>query len=230
MNLIILSALPPPRGGVTTHIERLIPYLEEKKIRFVVWDHSKIKKEQGFVISLRREPIKVLISFLRHRGVKVLYWPLSVITAGKILFLLLMKMMGVRITVTLAASPEQTIGHGLLNQFYLLGLARLSAHIIAANGDFKKLLMDKGINKEKISIIPAFIPSKNDSMETLSIPKNAVEFCKNRKPLIITYAYGPDLHKGEDLYGLDLIVQLAQELWTGLPQAGFIVVIPEITN
>jgi len=230
MNLIILSALPPPRGGVSTHIERLLPYLEKTKIKFVVWDHSRIRKKQGFVISLRREPVKVLLSLWRHAGVKVLYCPLSRITAGKSLFLLFMKIIGIRITATLAASPEQTLGHSFLNQAFLLALARFSSHIIAANEDFRKLLIDKGISEDKISVIPAFIPSKHPSIEKLPIPQDAVDFCNKCNPLIITYAYGPDLHKGEDLYGLDLMVQLAQELRTGLPQAGFVVVIPEVTN
>ena len=89
MHLLILGALPPPRGGVTIHIERLIPYLKEAGIGFTILDHSRIRKKKGYVISLRREPLKALLSLMQP-GVKVLHCPLSIITAGKIMFLLFM--------------------------------------------------------------------------------------------------------------------------------------------
>jgi len=229
MHLIIMGALPPPRGGVTTHIERLIPHLEEAGIKFVVMDHSRVRKKKGCVISLRREPIKVLFSFL-HPGIKVLHCPLSNISAGKLFFLLFLKLFGTRLTFTLVASPEHTLENSSLNLFYVLTLARFSSHIVAVNGDFQRLLVDKGIPENKVSTIPAFIPFRNDSLKEQSIPQEAVKFYIKSKPLIITYAHGPDLIKGDDLYGLDLIVQLAQELRAELPQVGFVVVIPEITN
>jgi len=229
MHLIILGALPPPRGGVTTHIERLIPYLEEAGIKFVVLDHSRVRKKEGCVVSFRREPIKVLFNLIQP-GVKVLHCPLSNITASKIIFFLLMKIMGIRITVTLVASPEQTMGNSSLNLNYMLALARLSTHIVATNRGFQKMLIDNGICENKVSIIPAFVPPINTFIEKQPVPQRIIEFYTKRKPLIITYAYGPDLYEGEDLYGLDLIVRLAQELRTDFPLAGFIVVIPEITN
>ena len=57
-----------------------------------------------------------------------------------------------------------------------------------------------------------------------------VDFCMRCKPLIVTYAYGPLFYSNEDMYGLDLIVRLALELKLEFQQAGFVVVIPEITN
>ena len=229
MHLIIFGALPPPRGGVTTHIERLIPYLEEAGIKFVVVDHSRVLKEKGYIISLRREPIKMLCSFM-HQGAKVLHCPLSTITICKLMFLLFMRVIGIRLTITLVAAPEITIGNSPLKRFYMLALANFSSHIVAANRNFKNLLLDNGIPENMVSVFPAFIPPKNISIEKQSISHDAVEFCVNRKPLIVTYAYGPDIYNGLDLYGLDLIVQVAKELRADLPQAGFVVVIPEITN
>lgn len=229
LHLIILGALPPPRGGVTTHIERLIPYLEEAGIKFVVLDHSRVLKKEGCVISLRREPIKMLFSFM-HQGVKVLHCPLSTITIFKLMFLLFMSAIGIRLTITLVAAPEFTIGNSSLKLFYILVLSRFSSHIVATNRNYKELFVDHGIPENKVSVIPAFIPPKNISTEKQSISQDAVDFCTNGKPLIITYAYGPDLYQGKDLYGLDLIAQVAKELRIDFPRVGFLVVIPEITN
>lgn len=229
MHLIILGALPPPRGGVTTHIERLIPYLEEAGIKFVVLDHSRVRKRKAYIISLRKEPIKALTSLL-HPGLKVLHCPLSIITASKLMFLLCMRAIGIKLTITFVGSPERTIENSFLKLFYILVLVRFSSHIVVTNKNFQKLLVDKGIPENKVSVASAFIPSKNAFIEEQPLAQEARKFCANYKPLVLTYAFGPDLYKGEDIYGLDLIVQLAQELRPELPQAGFVVVIPEITN
>ena len=173
--------------------------------------------------------MKALFSLIQP-GTKVLHCPLSGINISKLLFLLFIKLIRVRITITLVASPEQTMGKSNLKLFFILTLARVASHVIAANSDFKKILVNKGISDNKVSVISAFIPPNNNSLKKQFIPQAIVEFCTKHQPLIITYAHGPDFHKGEDLYGLDLFEQLVQELKTDLPQLGIVIVIPEVTN
>ncbi|MDP8293121.1 MAG: glycosyltransferase [Candidatus Orphnella occulta] len=229
MYLIILGTLPPPRGGVSTHIERLIPYLEEVGIEFVVWDSTRIHKKHKNLISLRKEPLKAIRSLMLPR-VKILHHPLSDITFFRLLFFFAMRLMGTRLTITFIGSPAQTLKNSSLKLFYFLTLARLSTHVIIANRDFYKLLVDNGISETKVSVIPAFIPLNNKFIHDKPIPRDALEFCIKHKPLITTYAYGPNIYNKEDLYGLDLIVQLAKELRIDLPNAGFVVIIPDITE
>lgn len=230
MRLIILGALPPPRGGVTTHVERLIPYLEEAKIRYVIWDYSRWRKESKHVISLRSEPLKLVASLLKMEEVKVSHCLLSSVSFSRLMFCLFLKLTGIRLTITLVGSPKEMIDNNSLKLHYVLVLARFSSHIIVVNRDFQKVLVNHGISENKVSTIPAFIPFKNNAFTERPISKGMVDFCVRRKPLIVTYAYGPLFYANEDLYGLDLFVQLARGLSTDFPQAGFVVVIPEISN
>jgi glycosyltransferase involved in cell wall biosynthesis len=221
--------MPPPRGGVSTHLERLLPYLEEAGLPYVVWDYSTIPKERDRLVSLRREPWKALQSYLEPTH-KILYHPLSQVTPGKIFVLLLMRLMGTRLILMLAASPEQTLGGSRLKRLGLLALARVSSQIVAANGEFRRVLTEWRIDANKISVIPPFIPQKDAFAKEPSLSPEAERFCKDRSPLILTYANGPDIHEGQDLYGLDLIIELAKRLRDGRPDVGFVVVIPEVTN
>ena len=230
MNLIILGALPPPRGGVTTHVERLIPCLEEAGIGYVIWDYSKRYKGNKHVISLRREPLKVVASLLKMSGVKVSHCLISSVSFSRLMFCLFLKIIGIRLTITLVGSPKEMIDNHSLKLFYILALARFSSHIIAVNRDFQMVLVNHGISENKVSIIPAFIPFKNNVSIEKPVPQSMVDFCLRHKPLIVTYAYGPLFYAKEDLYGLDLFVQLARRLRKDFPQAGFVVVIPEISN
>ena len=230
MHLLILGALPPPRGGVTTHIERLIPYLEEAGIGYVVWDYSRCRKESKHVISLRSEPLKLVASLLKMEEVKVSHCLLSSVSFSRLMFCLFLKLTGIRLTITLVGSPKEMIDNNSLKLHYVLALARFSSHIIVVNRDFQKVLVNHGISENKVSTIPAFIPFKNNAFTERPISKGMVDFCVRRKPLIVTYAYGPLFYANEDLYGLDLVVQMARELHKDLPQAGIVVVIPEISN
>ena len=230
MHLIIIGALPPPRGGVTTHVERLIPCLEEAEIDFVVWDYSRQRKGNKRVISLYSEPLKLVASLLKMSGVKVSHCLISSVSFSRLMFCLFLKLIGIRLTITLVGSPKEMVDNNSLKLFYILALARFSSHIIAVNRDFQKVLANHGISADKVSIIPAFIPFKNNVFIERPIPQSMVDFCVRHKPLIVTYAYGPLFYANEDLYGLDLFVQLARRLREDFPQAGFLVVIPEVTN
>ncbi len=230
MNLIIIGALPPPRGGVTTHIERLIPYIEEEGIKYVVWDYSGQHKTNKRVVSLHRQPLKLLTSFLKLKGINVSHCLISSVSFSRLIFCFFLKLIGIRLTITFVGSPEEMIDKNSLKLFYILASARISSHIITVNKDLQKILISHGISKNKISIIPAFIPSRDSDFIERPVSRSMIDFCTKHKPLILTYAYGPLFYSNEDLYGLDLFIQLAQELSMDLPQAGFVVVIPEITN
>jgi len=230
MNLIIIGALPPPRGGVTTHIERLIPYLEEEGIKYVVWDYSKQHKANESVVLLHRQPLKLLASFLKLKGVNVSHCLISSVSFSRLIFCFLLKLIGIRLTITFVGSPKEMIADSSLKLFYILSLARISSHIIAVNRDFHKIFLDHGISKNKVSIIPAFIPSRDNDFVERPVPQDMSDFCKGGKPIILSYGYGPLFHANEDLYGLDLIMKLAKKLKADFPQSRFVVVIPEITN
>jgi glycosyltransferase involved in cell wall biosynthesis len=229
MFLIILGALPPPRGGVSTHVERLIPYLEDEGIDLAVWDHSRVRKSKAYCISLRKEPLRALRCLIRP-GVKVLHCPLSLVTIGKTVFLLLLKAVCVRLTVTFVGSWERTTANSRLNERLVLCLAGAASHVVTVSGNFRDSLTANGIPGSRVSVIPAFIPAKDMLTADQSLPGETAEFCRRKRPLAVTYAYGPDMHKGEDLYGLDLVIQLAADLRTDVPDAGFLIIIPEITN
>ena len=230
MNLLIIGALPPPRGGVTTHVERLIPYLEKEGIEYIVWDYSKYSKVNKRVVSLRWEPLNLIRSFLRIKGVKVSHCLISRVFFSRVMFCFFLKLVGVRLTITFVGSPKEMIDNSPLKLFFIKTLARISNHIITVNRDLKKRLECCGISKKKISIIPAFIPSREGDFIKRPIPQDMIDFCITHKPLILTYGYGPLFYSEEDLYGFDLFIQLAAKLHIDFPQAGFAVVIPEITN
>jgi len=230
MNLIIIGALPPPRGGVSTHVERLIPYLRAEDINYVVWDCSKQYKNEEHCINLRREPFKLFGVLKKTKDVRVAHCLVSIVSLSRLIFCSFLNFIGIRLTITFVGSPKEMIGDSRLKLFYVLLLVRLSRHVVVVNKDFQYILLREGVPRDKISVIPAFIPAMKNELIERPIPKNMADFCSKHKPLIMTYAYGPLMHLNEDLYGVDLIIELAKKLKGASPRIGFLVVVPEITN
>lgn len=229
LNLVILGKVPPPRGGCTTHIERLLPYLNESGIEYVLW-YPKL-------FDMKKAPVQFITKFIQmilliyRKEVVVLHNLLTEISLMKVLLFSSLKLFGVRITFTLVTSPEYSMGKSLLKRFYMLTLAMLASHIVVAtNRHFYEFLVSNKIPEDKLSIIPSFIPCKDDNALNETLPDEIMIFCSKQRPLIVSYAHGPDVHNGEDVYGLDLLVALAKDLKKDYPDCGLIVFIPEVWN
>lgn len=227
MFLIILGSYPPPRGGVSTHIERLLPYLKKKDVNYVVWDHSTHYKEHPNLICIRKTPFKAFKTLWRRN--KVLHCPLTNISLGRVLFLLLLRMVGVKLILTFVASTELTLGGKNRNLSLLLIVARLSSHLIVLNSSFKNFLLEHEVREEKISMIPAFIPVQDEVLLKQVVPREVIRFCEATTPTLISYAR-PVSYKDQELYGVDLLIEMALKMRDLHPRLGVLIVIPEIQN
>ncbi len=234
MRVILLGSLPPPIGGVSTHLERLVAFLKNKNIQFLVFDlannGNRVELSSRNYVSLHKEPFRALYEIVKP-GPKVLHCPLpDKISLGKYRLILFMRLLGIKITVTFVASPEQTILNSAVDVKQIMNIVKISSHVISVNKSFRDFLIDKQVKPDKISIIQAFIPVDNEYFERFKIPEDASDFCKSKKRIILTYAYGPVLHNGVDLYGLDLFIDMAKELRSIDADLGFVVIIPQITE
>ncbi len=227
--LFILGAVPPPRGGVSTHIERLLPHLEKDGINHMVWDHSRVTKASQRIVSLRSEPLKIVRRLLQ-KGRKSLYYPITRITVAKTMALLALRLFNTRLVLMLVASYAQTIGDRSVKRALLRALMQGTDHIVVNNTEFYDRMILMGGKASRLSVMPAFIPESAVDIERRPLNAAAHEFCKQFSPLILVYAYGPDRHQGVDLYGLDMAVELLKDLQPEWPGAGLVAVLPEITD
>jgi hypothetical protein len=99
------------------------------------------------------------------------------------------------------------------------------SHIISVNSDSKFSFTPN----DKISVIPAFIPPTPDETEINQLPEFFHKIRHKHKFLITANAFRISSYKNQDLYGIDLSIELMKRLIdNGYKDIGFIYVIPDI--
>ena len=227
--IAIIGPYPPPYGGISIHIKRMKNYLEKNSIECVVYNESKIKGNVGGINPINSYRKFILqIPFLKS---DVLHFHC---TNFKIRILLgCYKFFRKKIILTIH-------GRGLHNQLVRLNfmgrsLLRLSLKnldkIICVNSKIKEELVDSGFDAKKIKVIPAFIPPNSDETEVRQLPDFFHKIRQKYKFIITANASRLTFYKGQDLYGIDLSIELMKQLLNnGYKDIGFIYIISGVGN
>jgi glycosyltransferase involved in cell wall biosynthesis len=93
----------------------------------------------------------------------------------------------------------------------------------------KKYLIENGITTNLFAI-PTFIPPEIKEREIKEISKDVWNFINNHKPLISANASSIVFYNDQDLYGIDMCIDLCTNLKKHYPQIGFIFSIPCIKD
>jgi glycosyltransferase involved in cell wall biosynthesis len=102
-----------------------------------------------------------------------------------------------------------------------------AARIIAVNAQTDFLF----VPTTRIVHIPAFLPPTSDEADPSALPPAIHELRARMKVVLTANAYRILFHKGQDLYGLDLSIDLmGRIIGTGNRDVGFIFVIPDVRH
>jgi hypothetical protein len=82
----------------------------------------------------------------------------------------------------------------------------------------------------KASTYSAFIPPIIKNEEAGDIPKEIWNFIDRHKPVISANAYRITFYNNQDLYGIDLCIDLCAALKKCYPKIGFVFCLPDIGN
>ena len=100
---------------------------------------------------------------------------------------------------------------------------------VAVSQEVERQLIQKGVPKSRISVIPAYIPPLSGSAQDL--PKYVYDFLRVHSPVVSTYAWKLTLDaQGVDVYGFDLCVEMIQSLKEKFPGIGLVISLPQIAN
>ena len=201
-HILLIGPLPPPNGGVSIHVHRLAKMLSGK-YAFDYIDESKIVKPEYFNFrSLHL--IRYLKKFLKsdlvyiHSGTPALQY--FHLIAGKIT--------GNRVMITLHAYPFRKKWLPRLFDRILFSWAN---EIILVNPLFKERI---SLPENKCSIQNAFIPPIME--EESCLPVHIGQWIKtaadSNYKLICSNAWRLDVFDNQDLYGLDLCIEVTARL------------------
>lgn len=186
-------------GGVNIHIMRLSKLLYDNfDIRFI--NESSKKINQKNIFNLRTKNIFKYINFIFssdiihiHTGV----WWL------RIVHIIFARLMGKRIIVTIHSLTNlQTRNSRYLTSYFI----NLADNVVAVSEKIKLVLKIK-----QAKVLPAFIPPIiNDESD---LPRSIVTILsENYEKIIVSNASNLIIHNNQDLYGIDLLIEVAIRL------------------
>lgn len=194
--------MPPPAGGISIHLQRLQHLLKDEfNLDFI--DESSEKKKLYF-------NIKSLNLFVYLK--KIINTDLVFIHSGNRLFkklhILAGKLFGKKVIITIHGYGNK---RSFLFRIYDQLIFNLANKIILVNPEIRNKL---SLNENKIVIKNAFLPPILSEEPSLSnaIESRLFESKKNNKTIICANASRLDSFNGEDLYGLDMSVEVTKML------------------
>ena len=207
VDLLILGPVPPPFGGISVHVSRLVPLLESAGFAVGVLNHFRATDAPLVVGALRKNPINYYRMPKRFRPGILHYhhsrWPhLIAVALGK-------GNSTARYIVTLHAGDIQKHFPQLISRVPLVAwLTRWALRrfdVVVVVDPKVGTIIQQHVNGQRVEVLPAFLEAgkaERDSYES------SIETFLNAGPLLVVAAFGiqfrPD---GGELYGVDTAVE-----------------------
>lgn len=195
--ILIVGSIPPPVGGVTIHLYRLLKALANSGLEHAFYDYKKEPYLQG------------LKNILKHQYVHTNFGN----KYARFLSTLLLTALGKKVVLTFHSKFNFT------NWLDRLSLA-LSFHAFVLN-KYTYEHASRIVGTRSVQLISAFIPPTDGESElSAHIAGELASFTRDRKIIVCTNAYSYVLDKdGRDLYGIDFLL----EIFSTTPENGLIV-------
>lgn len=209
MKIALIGPYPPPLGGVSVHIARMKAYLGQKGIDHQVYALSGSGANEKSVKVIKDNKVFFLrIPFLHE---EILHFHSSHI--GTKILMGLYPFFGKRVVLTIHSEHlDEQLHHSgwLFKSLLRWSLKRLDT-IIAVNETIQGQLLQVGISRDSVLLLPAYVTPTADEMASDLLPIELETFFEGDGPLIVTNGTLKPLEKG-DLYGFDFLIEMANQL------------------
>ena len=226
--IALIGPYPPPYGGIAIHIQRLKEQLEKNGYECVIYELGREGE------SLERNVIRLknvkrwLLKYFFFAKEDVIHFH-SPDWRGRVM-MGLMGLLGKKTVISIhgeSLSDSLKEGRWLRKQIITFAI-RHTSFIIADNEKIKNLVLSLGVGQQKIAHISAFIPPTVREEDFKKVPQYVWDFIHQHQPVISANAFSISFYNGIDVYGLDMIVELAARLKNGYPKLGIVFCLPNI--
>jgi glycosyltransferase involved in cell wall biosynthesis len=198
LRLLLAGPFPEPVGGVSIHIRRLRTWLQVQDIAVDLIDEARHRKKGIYNLRSLR-----FLSYLRH------VWRCNVahihssVHLFRIVHILACRLLGLHVIVTIHSWRRGGCAAWTSKLFL-----RLAHRIIAVSKEIQD-----DLRLRNCQVVPAFLPPVDSRQD---LPGEITGFVARSRArgchLVCANAYKLQEHLGQDLYGLDLCVELVDLL------------------
>lgn len=225
--IALIGVYPPPYGGISVHIQRLSEQLAKKGFECSIYDSGK-KKDilQKNVKATKNTKGWMLNYFLKAREDSIHYHGYE--PKSLLLFSLFSIVRKKKVIFTFHSFRYNIKNIGLLHKSIFWIAVRANIYFIVVSLQIKEKIISLGIKPENIEVIPSFIPPTVREEDIAEIPQEVWDFIDSHKPLISSNAFRISFYNNQDLYGIDMCIDLCANLKQYYPKIGLVFCLPDI--
>ena len=225
--IALIGVYPPPYGGISVHIQRLNEQLEKRGFQSIIYDFGKrkdilqknvkaTKNTKGWILKYFLNAKEDIVHYHGYESKSLLLFSLfSIVRKKKVIF-------------TFHSFRYNIKNIDLLHKLIFWMAAKANIYFIAVNPQIKEKITSLGIAPENIEIIPSFIPPTVREEEIAEIPKGVWNFIDSHSPVISANAFKISFYNNQDLYGIDMCIDLCANLKQYYPKIGLVFALPDI--
>lgn len=210
MKINIIGPFPPPYGGISVHVKRMMLYLINNNIDVTIYNESKDYSKNYENISVIGSYKKFIFKIPFLKGDIIHFHTIS----KKIRILMVFyKILNKKIILTIHGESlhDQLEDSNWISKKLLLFSMKKINKIVCVNSNTIKELISLGISNKKLVYIPAYINPIENEYDFISIPENIRTFIDNSNFLISANG-SVRFYNKEDLYGIDMLIELIKKL------------------
>jgi glycosyltransferase involved in cell wall biosynthesis len=221
MQIELWGGYPPPIGGVTIHTFRLIHNLNRLDDEIKLRNFGESKPDYPYIINIKYTLLNVFALLFCKR--KIIH-----LQSNNFLFFLSLLLFGFRHKIGVTIHNKNLINEFLpIKKYIIKSFFKKNCFVILNDAKYKGALASKfEISNNKLFLLPAFIPPLDIEIKGLS--DDILRFRNKHAFIISANAFKLRLEAGIDVYGLDLLINLVNELKNKNIDIGLLFCLPMI--
>ena len=221
MKIELWGTYPPPIGGVTIHILRLIHNLHKLDPRIILKDFGGGTSKYSYVVPVKKKCWEFC---------KLLFLPTKIIHlhSNNVNAFLLLLLLGWNHRIGITIHNKNLVKvKSVWKKIIITHFLQKASFIILNDESYKKMLIECfHCKEERMHILPAFLPPVEIEYQGLS--EDIISFRAQHEFLISANASKLRLDNGVDVYGIDLLIRLISDLKMSGIDVGLIFCLPII--
>jgi glycosyltransferase involved in cell wall biosynthesis len=221
--LAIIASYPPPNGGVSVHVRRLLPLLESSGLSYRVYNAVTESDDPPRVISVRRSRRLWMLRYALFGREPVVYvfsdrlsvWVITGFMAA---------LRGKRVIVRLRNSvlPDLLDDSQRARRALASWAMRRMTAIVAVSESLASAAIRAGVEPRRVVHFPGFLPPDDEVLDRQSVTRDVWDFIESHDPVIAANGRVA-WYRGQRLYGLDSLLDLTVRLKPRYPRVGVVV-------
>lgn len=226
--IAIYATLPPPYGGVSVHVERLIGVAEEECIPVKLYDWRKSGntiKNYTYAGPTLSRIINVFYFLFKFKEPAIHFHNNGVSTLIPAIFIASFRGKHVFLTIHGEKLIQEYKKCSVVRRFLLKKALSRCDHLFCVSSSIAKWAAALGCSFSSISLSPAFIKPTRDQISEENLSDEMKKFLRSHSPIIGTHGWFGSFVGGKHVYSFELIAEMAVQIRKKFPNCGIYTVV-----